>query len=161
MQWECTCLLRHHLALLSHQLLVLHHLLMELLLLLHGFEECLLLLVLHNLLPRLPEAREDFLLLIDAQSNSLALGEGDLHWPQLPLLWYQNSLLMKFGNRCLCTLERAHPYKSAPNTALCLRCNDEDFKHISKLFEAFVDLFARHFAGQPANEKLHPALLAF
>lgn len=120
LDWECACLLRHHLTLLSHCLLVRNHLLVELLLLLHGLEERLFLLVFHNLLPGLPETWENLLLLINAQPNSLALGEGDLHGPQFPLLWYQNSLLMEISDRLLCTLERAHPHESAPDTACCL-----------------------------------------
>jgi len=113
-------LLRHQLLLLRHRLLVLHGLMVNLLLLGHGLEKELLLLVLDDLLPSLPEARQDLLLLVDAQPHRFALGKGYLHGAKFALLGDQYALLVEVPNGLLSPVEGAHANEGAADAALCL-----------------------------------------
>jgi len=101
-------------------LLVVHHLLVKLLLLLHCIEELLLFFVFLNLLSSFPEAGQNLFLFINAKPNSFSLCEGNLHWTQVALLRYENSLLMEICYGLLCAVDRAHPHKSASYSALSL-----------------------------------------
>jgi hypothetical protein len=145
-------LLRHHLLLLHHRLLMGDHFLVSLLLLLHCFKKILLLIMLHDLLSGLSEARQYLFCLIDAKPHRLSLCECYLHGAQLTHLRYEDTLFVEIIDCLLGSLDRSHPDESATDSTLRLRGNNKDLKHVAKLFEALQNLLARDLSWESSDK---------